>query len=315
MPEAAALEIPEWLAGSLRRQWGDGLQAEMAALNRPADLDLRVNTLKGGRAAAIQSLAADGVEARPTPLSPIGLRVRGRVRLEGAAAFRDGLVEVQDEGSQLVALLTGARPGMTVFDVCAGAGGKTLALAAAMENRGTLIAADTDMGRLKRMKPRLRRAGVSGVEAQVLDETLSPDQKPWPEADLGAADRVLVDAPCSGTGAWRRDPDARWRLTPAELERDLARQRRILAQAAPLVAPGGRLVYATCSVLPAENEDQVEHFLKNHPQFEVLPITRVWAETLGGTAPCPCPECAIYFSLSPAANETDGFFAAVLVRS
>lgn len=306
MPDWVALEYPRWLDRDLRRRWGDGLAAGMAALNRPAPLDVRVNTLKGDRRGAAESLAGDGVAAEPTPLSPLGLRLGGRLNLAATAAFRGGLIEVQDEGSQLIALVCGAGPGMTVVDYCAGAGGKTLALAAAMEGRGELVACDVSPRRLAAMDRRLVRAGAVGVRTRKL--AVAGD--PWIAAFEGRADRVLVDAPCSGTGVWRRDPGARWRLGPDDVESMVAGQRTILADAARLVRPGGRLVYATCSLLAGENEEQVAWFLDRHPGFAILPVAGAWAASVGGE----CPSAESCLRLDPDATGTDGFFAAILER-
>lgn len=310
-PPCVRGELPEWLMPAFAEAFGPRLDAELAALTREAPLDLRVNTLKAGRTAARAALAEAGIATEPTPLSPLGLRVTGRRALTGTRAFEDGLIEVQDEGSQVIALLTDARPGMTVADVCAGAGGKTLALAAAMENRGRLVALDVQQKRLDRAARRLRRAGVGIVERR----RLRGDS--WLTSNARRFDRVLVDAPCSGSGAWRRNPDARWRLTRKRLEAYHAAQAEVLARAARLVRPGGRLVYATCSLLPSENERQVEAFLARRPEFAPLPAGRVWAEALGaGMAPPPEPSPFRdgRLVLTPGRHGTDGFFAAVLGR-
>jgi 16S rRNA (cytosine967-C5)-methyltransferase len=303
-PPAVRGNYPDWLEPLLAESFGPRLAEEMAALNRPASVDLRVNTLKATREAARAALAAAGVEAAPTPFSPLGLRLAGRGTLPTLAAFRDGLVEVQDEGSQLIALLVEARPGQAVVDYCAGAGGKTLALAAAMADRGRLVAGDISMGRLRGLAPRLARAGAGIVETlagAALDAL--------PE---GAFDRVLVDAPCSGTGTWRRNPEARWRLTPAALDDYRALQRAILSAAARLVKPGGRLLYATCSVLAAENDQQMAWFLDHHDTFAALPLGALWPAAVGGTL--PAGQCGPFLHLTPARHATDGFFAAVLER-
>ena len=307
MPAWVRGEYPLWLEARLAARFGERLAAEMGALRDEAPVDLRVNTLKTDRAAAIAALAADGLTARPTPLSPIGLRLPARVALSAQSAFRDGLVEVQDEGSQLVAMLTAALPGQAVIDFCAGAGGKTLALAAAMENKGRLVACDVHVGRAERAAQRLRRAGVHNVTRRILEG----DHDKWAKRQAGGFDRVLIDAPCSGTGTWRRNPDAKWRLTEERLAELRLVQQRILAQAAPLVRPGGRLVYATCSLLPEENEAQVETFVAAHRDFSVLPVAAVWQATIGGICPVDGP----YLHLTPAAHGTDGFFAAILERS
>jgi len=300
-PDWARLNYPDWLDGPLRRALADARDAEMAALNREAPVDLRVNALKATRDEAQAALAAEGVEAAPAPLSPLGLRIERRQPLRGLKALRDGLVEPQEEGSQILALVVGARPGETVIDYCAGAGGKTLALAAAMANEGRLVAGDIAAARLRRMAPRLDRAGVENVERLVLPAGLAE----------GAADRLLVDAPCSGLGTWRRKPELRWRLTPDGLAADITTQHRLLRDAARLVRPGGRLVYATCSLLQEENDDPVAAFLAETPTFRRLPIAGVWQETIGGAAPCDGPDLL----LTPARHGTDGVYAAVLERA
>jgi 16S rRNA (cytosine967-C5)-methyltransferase len=216
------------------------------------------------------------------------------------------LVEVQDEGSQIAALLVGARPGMRVVDFCAGAGGKTLALAAGMENRGKLVACDVSASRLERAVRRLRRAGVSNVERRAL----SSERDKWVKRHGSGFDRVLVDAPCLGTGTWRRNPDAKWRATPANLAELVIRQQEILVSAARLVRPGGRLVYATCSLLREENEDQAEAFLAAAPEFTLVPAALIWAETIGGSS----PGGERYLRLTPAQHGTDGFFVATFER-
>jgi len=309
MPAWDASEYPEWLDADLRRTFGDGLAGEMAALNEPADVNLRINTLKVTRDEAIAILAKDGIEAEAVALSPLGLKLKGRANLRTAKAFRKGTVEVQDEGSQIIALLTGARPGMSVIDFCAGAGGKTLALAAIMENTGELAALDVSEARLQKMSPRLRRSGATNIGARAL--TGMDDD--WLKLNKGAAERVLVDAPCSGSGAWRRNPDAKWKLTPETLESCLVQQKETLSAAAGLVAPGGRLVYATCSVLDRENRDQADWFLETHPGFTPKPIEGVWKETIGGDVPEGCL-IGPYLRLTPKTCGTDGFFAAVFER-
>jgi 16S rRNA (cytosine967-C5)-methyltransferase len=224
--------------------------------------------------------------------------------LTAQTAFREGLVEVQDEGSQLLALLTDARPGQAVVDFCAGAGGKTLALAAAMENKGRLVACDVNQRRAERAMLRLRRAGVHNVTRRLLEG----ESDKWVKRHGGTFDRVLVDAPCSGSGTWRRNPDAKWRLTPAGLDELVSLQGRILDSAARLVRPGGRLVYATCSVLADEDEARVEAFLASHPNFRLIPLPEVWSAAVGGACPVEGP----MLRLTPARTNTDGFFAAVM---
>ena len=302
MPDAVRLEIPDWLLPRLAARFGDRLNAEMTAMEGNAPLDLRANPLKATRDEARAALAAEGWEARPTPYSVWGLRIEGRRPVTSGPAFQTGLVEIQDEGSQLIATLVDARPGMRVADWCAGAGGKTLALAATMENRGQIVACDVSASRLDGAVRRLRRAGVHNVERHLIE----PGDK-WIKRRAGSFDRVLVDAPCTGTGTWRRNPDARLRLTERDLAELQPKQAAILDTAQSLVRKGGRLVYATCSLLAEENEAQVSAFLARHPDFAVVPLVRAW-----NSPSLPCP--GDFLSLTPAQHGTDGFFAAVLER-
>ena len=302
MPEAVRLEVPDWLLPLLRARFDAALPAEMAALSQPAPLDLRVNLLKTTREAARAALANEGIEAEPTPLSPWGLRVAGRRPVSSGAAFRAGLVEVQDEGSQLVALVADARPGARVADLCAGVGGKTLALAMTMGNAGHILACDVSAARLAGAVRRLRRAGVHNVEPHVLaagDKTL--------KRRVNSFERVLVDAPCTGIGTWRRNPDARRRLAPSDLSELARKQSALLDQAAGLVRIGGKLIYATCSMLDQENEAQVSGFRARHPEFVVVSPAGAWPD--GGA-----PVRDDFLVLTPARHGTDGFFAAVLQR-
>ena len=271
-----------------RALWGDKLEQEMSALNQVAPLDLRVNTIKGTPEDALARLQEDYITCAPTSLSPLGVRVEGKVRLGGTRAFKEGLVEVQDEGSQLVSMLCGAKPGMTVVDYCAGAGGKTLALAAAMADEGRLsgrlFALDISRYRMDRMTPRLKRAGA----VQVRRRAIAAVDEPWVEEHKGFADRVLIDVPCTGTGSWRRNPDARWCFTPERLAEIRENQQRIMLSAAELVKPHGRLIYVTCSLLQEENEQQLAWFVEKKPEFQPIPIDEVWSET-----------CLLYTSPSP----------------
>ena len=302
MPEAVRAEVPGWLLPALQARFGADLLAEMDAALEPAPLDLRVNLLRGTRDEAQAALAAEGIEAAPTPYSPWGLRVDGRRSVTSGPAFQSGLVEIQDEGSQLLAALVGAGPEMRVVDWCAGAGGKTLALAMAMGNRGHLVACDVSAPRLEGAVRRLRRAGVQNSERHLV----APGDK-WAKRRAGTFDRVLVDAPCTGTGTWRRNPDARGRLREIDLAELVPKQAAILDAAARLPRPGGRLVYGTCSLLPDENEHQVAAFLARHPDFAVVPLERAWE----GEPPCPGP----FLQLTPRRHGTDGFFGAVLERA
>ena len=303
MPEAVRLEIPDWLLPRLKACFGPTLGHEMAALSEPAPLDLRVNPLKATREEARSALAAEGWEASPTPFSPWGLRIQGRRPVTSGPAFQSGLVEIQDEGSQLVAILADARPGMRVVDWCAGAGGKTLALAGAMQNRGQLLACDVSAARLDGAVRRLRRAGVHNVERHLV----GPGDK-WAKRRAGGFDRVLVDAPCTGTGTWRRNPDARLRLRESDLLELLPKQASILDAAQGLVRKGGRLVYATCSLLSEENEAQVTAFLARHPAFSLASAGQA-APLVSGLA-----GDGAFLSLTPARHGTDGFFGAVMER-
>jgi 16S rRNA (cytosine967-C5)-methyltransferase len=307
MPPEVRGNYPQWLTPHLEAALGRGLAREMAALNAPAALDLRANLLKvRDREAARAALMREGVEAARTPLSPLGLRVFERIPLASLDAFRHGLVEVQDEGSQIAALLADARPGMRVIDFCAGAGGKTLALAASMANRGHLVASDIAAARLERATQRLRRAGASIVQRV----PLSSARDKWVKRHAEGFDRVFIDAPCTGTGTWRRNPDAKWRLRPQDLAELAALQAEILESAQRLVKPGGRLVYVTCSLLREEDEAQVERFLAGHADFALLPIAPVWRAAIGGEPPASGDT----LRLTPARHGTDGFFVAVMER-
>ena len=295
MPDAVRYELPDWVLPHVQARFGDQLGPEMDAALAPAPLDLRVNLLRGTRENARIALQAEGLECADTPYSPWGLRIDGRRAVTTGAAFQSGLVEIQDEGSQLVAGLVGVEPGMRVVDWCAGAGGKTLALAMLMQNRGHLVACDVSAPRLEGAVRRLRRAGVQNVERHLV----APGDK-WAKRRGGTFDRVLVDAPCTGTGTWRRNPDARGRLRELDLAELVPKQAHILDDAARLVRPGGRLIYATCSIFIEENEAQVDAFLARVPSFTVVP------SGLDG---------ANYLSLTPLRHGTDGFFGAVLERA
>jgi 16S rRNA (cytosine967-C5)-methyltransferase len=297
---------PSWLQPHLEAALGRDLPREAAALSQPAALDLRVNLLKSDREKARAALARDGIDAARTKYSPLGLRVFSRIPLSTLATFKSGGIEVQDEGSQLAALLVDARPGMRVADFCAGAGGKTLALAATMNNRGHLIACDVSALRLERATQRLRRAGASIVQRQ----PLSGQRDKWVKRHARGFDRVLIDAPCTGTGTWRRNPDAKWRLKPDDLAELTPLQADILDSASRLVKSGGRLIYVTCSLLREEDEAQVEKLLAGHSNFSLLPIGEVWREAVGGD----CPTREPMLRLTPARHGTDGFFIAVMQR-
>ncbi|MCS6787084.1 MAG: RsmB/NOP family class I SAM-dependent RNA methyltransferase [Thiobacillaceae bacterium] len=302
---AVRLELPDWLYARLAAVYGERLPALAAALNRPAPLDLRVNLLRARREEVLARLAADGIEAAPTPYSPWGVRLKGKPTINRHPLFLDGVVEVQDEGSQLLALLTGARRGEMVCDFCAGAGGKTLALAAMMRNSGRVYAFDVAPLRLKQLKPRLKRSGLSNVHPVLI----SAENDVHVKRLAGKFDRVLVDAPCSGLGTLRRNPDLKWRHSPATVAELTAKQAAILAAAARLVKPGGRLIYATCSLLPEENEVIVADFLARHTEFSLQPVGPLLAEQRVDLAMDEA------LRLDPAQHGTDGFYAAVLTRT
>ena len=285
---------------------GDAVAAEMAAMIPRAPTDLRVNTLKTNRGEAQASLDADGIPSDLTPLSPIGLRVKGRARIKESVAYRSGMVEIQDEGAQIAAKLVDVRSGHTVVDCCAGAGGKSLGLAAAMENTGVIHAFDVDSGRLGKSKPRFSRSDVKCVVAQ----TISGGDDPAVTALHGKADRVLVDAPCTGSGTWRRAPEGKWRVTEQTITEHEARQRSILDDAAPLVRPDGRLVYVTCSVFAQENQAQADWFLERHGEFQAMDVGKIWRDVLPG----PSPADGSTLQLTPLGHGTDGFFVSVFER-
>ncbi|MDH3740790.1 MAG: RsmB/NOP family class I SAM-dependent RNA methyltransferase [Hyphomicrobiales bacterium] len=309
-PAWVAGDYPDWLQPSFERAFGAAAAEEGKALAERAPVDLRVNTLKADMAKVTRALAK--YNAEPGPLSPMCLRLPAPVRdgrhpnVEADPAHVRGLFEVQDAGSQIAALMSGAHAGMQVADICAGAGGKTLAMAAMMHNKGQLHAYDADKHRLKPIFERLKRAGARNVQVIPADEPARL------EPLAGRMDVVLVDAPCSGSGAWRRRPDTKWRLTPQLLEQRMADQRTVLAGAAGLVKPGGRLVYITCSVLPQENSDQVSAFTKERPQFSLQPYADVWREAIGSEPPASADGSTETLLLTPASHGTDGFFIAVM---
>lgn len=304
--EAVRLSFPTWLLERFVQDIGEkDAFALAAAMNERAPLMVMVNTRVTSREALISRLADEGVQAEPTALSPTGLVFRSRVNAFGLPSFQDGLFEVMDEGSQLVAEAVSPPPGGRVVDACAGAGGKTLALGAWMEGKGRLLAMDVAGKKLEELRKRARRAGLSNVAARELKNTQLPE-----EAKLEAWDRVLVDAPCSGLGTLRRNPEARWRLKPSDLARFPSLQLSLLVAYAPLVDVGGRLVYATCTVLRDENELVIEDFLKERPEFSPVPLKEVFgkarAESLGD---------GDTLRLYPHRQGTDGFFAAILRRT
>ena len=309
LPETLRHNLPEWLAAALKAALGeDEFWALVASLDVSAPLDLRVNALHAKRSDVTAALAAAGIAASPTPHSPWGLRLTGKPALHKLPLFTEGDVEVQDEGSQLLALLTGARRGEMVVDFCAGAGGKTLALGAMMRNTGRLYAFDVSGHRLAALKPRLARSGLSNVyPAQIAHER---DERIKRLA--GKIDRVLVDAPCSGLGTLRRNPDLKWRQSPQAVEELRVKQAAILASAARLVKPGGRLVYATCSLLTDENERIALDFGTGQRDFAPLPAAE--ALTQADVAASEQLVAGNFLRLWPHRHATDGFFAAAWQR-
>lgn len=305
MPQWVRQGHPEWLGPLLEAAFKERASKELQALNTEAPVDLRTNTLKTTREELLQQLGAAGFKAEPTPISPIGIRLHKRGAIFATPMFKEGQFEMQDEGSQIAALMVDAKPGQRVIDFCAGSGGKTLAIAAQMHNKGRILAFDTSAKRLGELSPRLKRAGVDNVEHHVI----ASESDQYLKRHKQTADRVIVDAPCSGVGTWRRNPDLKWRTTEKDIQELLGKQQAILASAARLVKPGGRLIYVTCSLLPQENENQVENFLSMHPNFRVVCAKKIWNKEEVAASAKPS-----YLWLSPAEDGTDGFFTAVLER-
>ncbi|MDZ4076761.1 MAG: RsmB/NOP family class I SAM-dependent RNA methyltransferase [Hylemonella sp.] len=302
--------LPEWLVQPLKDQLGKGFWPLVESLNLGAGLDLRVNTQLAKREAVQKELQAAGVKSVPTPYSPWGLRIEGKPALNKLDVFTRGAIEVQDEGSQLLAMLLDAHRGEMVVDFCAGAGGKTLAIGAAMRSTGRLYAFDTSAHRLDALKPRLARSGLSNVHPAAIAHERDERIKRL----AGKIDRVLVDAPCSGLGTLRRNPDLKWRQSLQAVEEMTVKQAAILASAARLLKPGGRLVYATCSVLPQENEAIAEAFGAAHPDFEPLDAGQLLVDLKvpGAERLCSGGENSLrYLRLWPHLHQTDGFFAAI----
>jgi 16S rRNA (cytosine967-C5)-methyltransferase len=305
-------DIPEWLMPAFTRVFGDRVQAEGEALAARAPIDIRVNTLKTDRDAVLASLAAHKPELATYVETGVRLAARlGAARqpnIEAENAHGKGWFEVQDEGSQIAAHLVGAKPGHAVLDLCAGAGGKTLALAAFLQGQGQIHAFDDDKFRLRPIFERMARAGATNVEVLEAGD-LAALQALGPRFD-----RVLVDAPCTGTGTWRRRPDAKWRLKPQSLKVRQDEQRAVLDLAHGFVKPGGRMIYVTCSLLAEENGDQVDAFLSAHPDFQLIPWRNVWREMITTPAPLSADRSDRGLLLSPAQHGTDGFYIAILER-
>jgi 16S rRNA (cytosine967-C5)-methyltransferase len=305
LPLSIQAELPEWIVEKLRPQHSDAEILELGrSMQQPAPLDLRVNTLLAGRNEVLQALQAEGMDAQATPWSPMGIRLKYKPALNKHALFLTGKFEVQDEGSQLLGLLLAPKRNDMVVDFCAGAGGKTLMLGALMNSQGRLYAWDVSEKRLTNLKPRLKRSGLSNVQPQLIAHENDSKVKRL----AGKIDRVLVDAPCSGLGTLRRNPDLKFRQSPQSVAELNGKQAAILASAARLLKQGGRLVYATCSVLHEENQAIVQAFLAEHPDFTLLPAGEVLRQQHIAL------EMGDYLQLGPQLHNTDGFFAAVLER-
>lgn len=306
LPAALRANLPQWLYDRFLERFGEEETQKLAqTLNTPAPLDLRVNSIKANREQVIAELAEAPILAEPTPYAPLALRVRKKPTLQNLPLFKSGAIEVQDEGSQVLAQVLGARRGEMVVDFCAGAGGKTLALGAIMRNTGRLYAFDISEKRLAKLKPRLARSGLSNVHPVVIAHENDAKVKRL----AGKIDRVLVDAPCSGLGTLRRNPDVKWRLRPESITELNAKQLSILEGAARLVKAGGRLVYATCSIMEEENESIVRQFLETNASFHLVSMQQVLDEQ---KIPLQMGD---FLKLTPHLHQTDGFFAAVLERN
>jgi 16S rRNA (cytosine967-C5)-methyltransferase len=304
-PFEVECDLPDWVIERLKPRFGEAALLELAkGLLETAPLDLRVNAVKSPRDAVIRRLAADGLRATATPYSPDGVRLQGKPAINKHPLFLDGSVEIQDEGSQLLCYLVAPKRGEMVVDFCAGAGGKTLALGALMRSTGRLYAFDVSPGRIAKLKPRLARSGLSNVHPQRIERTNDARVKRL----AGKIDRVLVDAPCSGLGTLRRNPDMKWRQTPQDVAELMEKQKGILSGAARLVKEGGRLVYATCSILEEENQRIVEDFLASNEQFTLRPAGDILRSERIAL------DMGEYFQLWPHRHGTDGFFAAVMER-
>jgi 16S rRNA (cytosine967-C5)-methyltransferase len=308
-PDFMRADVPEWLAPTLREAFGEGWVAEGQAMSRRPPVDLRVNTLKSSRERVLKGLQRLSPVA--TTISPLGVRFAAGTRdartpnVVTDEGYLKGWFEVQDEGSQIVAALTGARPGEQVLDLCAGAGGKSLAMAAAMENRGQIFAYDSDRGRLAPIYDRLKRNGARNVQVRAPGAGALDDLG-------GKMDRVVIDAPCTGSGTWRRRPDAKWKLTPEQVQQRVKEQAAILAEGLRYLKPGGTLVYITCSILPDENQKQVESFQATHPAFRPTDPVASWQRQFPGSVEPLFTAAGT--TLTPGSTDTDGFFIALLTN-
>lgn len=310
-PQAVLHNLADWQYTKFNSQFGDQTESELEALNQKASLDVRINVAQTTLADAQKALTKQGLESSTMPWSPIGLRMEPTTQLTQSPSYRYGAVEIQDEAAQVASLLAGAKPKMAVVDYCAGGGGKTLALAAQMENKGQVYAMDIDLSRLKAIKPRVDRAKLHNVQMHKLGNEKT-NQLMYELAEN--IDITFVDAPCSGTGTWRRAPDARFNLTEDGLNQIVQRQSQILDSASKLVKKGGRLIYATCSIFTEENEAQVSKFLENNDEFELLNYADEWEIYVKTDAPKSAGSLEGTLLLTPNQHQTDGFFVAVMQR-
>ncbi len=311
-PGAVKTELPKWLYAELLKLHHENLPAEMAAYNQPAKLDLRVNTLRGSVDSAIRSLEQDGIKGiERTTYAPNGLRLPLGLNMLVTAAYKDGLIEIQDEASQICVKLVDAQPGMTILDMCAGGGGKTLGLAADMRGRGRILACDTHGARLDNARKRAKRAGAGDC---IQLRSIADERDSWLRNKSGFFDRVLLDVPCSGLGTLRRNPALRWRIGQRDIRALTLQQSKILKAGAARVTKGGRLIYATCSILPEENERLIETFMRDRKDFKAVPIKEVWPDA-PASVPVPGGKDKPWLRLSPNMHGTDGFFVAVFERT
>jgi 16S rRNA (cytosine967-C5)-methyltransferase len=313
MPEWVQCECPEADYPRLKSVFGDDFAVAMQAMLENAPLDMRTNLLKSTREKALAALRKLDRDVSETPYSPWGIRASRKIFLSQANLLAKGWVDIQDEGSQLIALLANVKPSMQVLDYCAGAGGKTLALAAMMQNKGRIVAMDLESARLEKSRNRLKRAGVHNYELRPLSDEKN---RKWLRRQKAAFDVVLLDVPCSGSGTWRRNPDMRWRNAAPDLEILTTTQADILERVADKVKVGGHLVYGTCSLFQEENEHQIKKFLQNHPDYEIVPIPTLWAQLKQDQSVTgDCPVSSDFLRLFPHTHQTDGFFTAVLKRT
>ena len=311
MPTNVKFECPDWIFAKLEPVFGGELEKCLVGLGEEASLDLRVNALKKITREQVQILLEKfDIKAEKTQYSPFGLRIHSRRRIDQIKPFRDGLLEIQDEGSQIISMLVDAKPGMQIADFCSGAGGKTLAMGSFMANKGRILALDTSLTRLNKAALRIKRAGLHNVERRLIGGEADPKLKRLAKK----FDRVLVDAPCSGIGTWRRDPDIRQRLNRTNLEAMVQMQQKILTAAARLVRPGGRLIYATCSLIPDENEKQIENLLIKRNDYSIVSVKEIWSKLDPKIEKWHGMANDNMMRLTPHQHGTDGFFISILER-